>query len=179
MNLNITTRHLSLLSAGLFVATAAIDIPHDQPSVFVSTADYVLEALFALALLTGAGALGSLARTSARWSARTGFGLAALGTGTVGFVAAATHVNGREVLGPVFPIGLLLIVLGYLVLAVADLRRKVEPRFAGLGLVAGLVAMIVLGDGYGLLAWAAGYAALAALLAPAPAGAARQELRTA
>ena len=175
--MHITTRHLALTAAGLFAATAAIDIPHDQADPFVTTADFALEALFAFSLAAGAATLASLrARRSAGWAARVGFGLAALGTGVLSFVAAATHVNGHDVLGGLFPLGLLAILLGYLTLAVADLRRRVRPRFAGLVLLAALVGMIALGDGYGLLAWSVGWVGVAALLGPAPGGSAtRQE----
>lgn len=167
--MTVTTRHLALTAGTLFAATGAIDIPHDQPEVFVSTLDYVLEAVFALALAAGALALGSLAAAARGRPARLGFGLSCLGTATVAFVAGATHVNGGDVLGPVFGLGLLGTILGYAVLAVADLRHRVEPRFVGLALAASVVAMVALGDGYGVLAWSVGWFAVAALHSPAPA----------
>lgn len=166
--MNITTRHLALTAAGLFAATAAIDIPHDQAEPFVSTADFALEALFAFSLAAATVTLASLARAAGAWVARAGFGLAAAGSGALSVVAAATHVNGHDVLGSVFPIGLLAILLGYLTLAVGDLRRRVQPRCAGLVLLAALVGMIALGDGYGLLAWSVGWVGIAALLGPSP-----------
>jgi hypothetical protein len=166
--MTITTRHLALAAGSLFAVTAAIDVAVDQPRVFTGTADYVLEAIFVLSLVAGAATLGSLLRAATGWAARTGFGLAGLGTATLAFVAGATVVNGREVLDAVFPLGLLGIMLGYAVLAVADLRRKVTPRFAGLALAGSVVAMIALGDGYGVIAWSAGWFAVVALLSPAP-----------
>ncbi len=168
--MTITTRHLALVAGGLFAVTAAIDVAVDQPRVFTSTADYLLEAVFGLALVAGAATLGSLLRSATGWAARTGFGLACLGTATLAFVAGATLVDGREVLDAVFPLGLMGILLGYAVLAVADLRRRVTPRFAGLALVGSVIAMIALGDGYGVIAWSAGWFAVAALLSPAPVG---------
>lgn len=173
--MNITTRHLALAAGTLFVATAAIDIPHDQADPFVSTTDYVLEAVFALALGVAALALGSLARAATGWGARIGFGLSALGTATVAFVAGATHVNGQDVLGPFFALGLLVTVIGYVTLAVTDLLRRVEPRFVGLALAASTIAMVALGEGYGVLAWAVGWFAVSVLLAPTPVAAQRQE----
>ena len=167
--MEITSRHLALTAAGLFAATAAIDIPHDQAEPFVSTADFALEALFALSLAAATATLVPLARASGGWLARVGFGLAAVGTGALSFVAGATHVNGHDVLGGVFPVGLLAILLGCLTLAAGDLRRSVRPRYAGLVLLAALIGMIALGDGYGLLAWSAGWVAVAALLGPSPA----------
>ena len=53
--------------------------------------------------------------------------------------------------------------LGSLVLAVLDLRRRITPRGAGVALLAGVVLMAVLGEGYGLLAWSAGWLGIAAL----------------
>jgi hypothetical protein len=164
--MQIPTRHLALLAGSLFAVTAAIDIPHDQAKVFDSTLDYVLEASFTLALVAGAATLFSLFRSAHGWGPRLGFGLSSLGTLTVALAAGATLVNSRETLDSVFPLGLLGITLGYLVLAVADLRRLVHPRFAGLALVGTLVAMIAVGDGYGVIAWSAGFFTVAALLAP-------------
>jgi hypothetical protein len=167
-----TIRPLAFVSGSLFAATAAIDLPHDQAREFVSTADYVLEAVFTLALAAGTLTLLALLRSATSRLARVGFAVAGLGTATLAVVAGATFVNGSEVLDTVFPLGLLGIILGYLVLAVADLRRNVEPRFVGLALIASLAAMIALGEGLGVVAWAFGWFAVAALLAPAPARAA-------
>lgn len=172
--MHIPTRNLAWLAGTLFAVTAAIDIPHEQAKVFDSTLDYVLEAVFALSLAVGALTLFSLLRASRGWAARIGFGLSCLGTTTLGFVAGATYVNGHEVLDAVFPLGLLGIVLGYVVLAAADLRRRVQPRFAGLALAGSMVAMIALGDGLGVIAWSASWFAVAALLSPAPVSARRQ-----
>lgn len=174
--MTITTRHLALAAGVLFAATAAIDIPHDQAEPFVSRADFVLEAVFALSLAAAALTLGALARVAASWAARAGFGVAALGTGTLSVVAGATHVSGHDVWGAAFGLGLLGIAVGYLTLAVADLRRRVEPRYAGLVLLVALVAMVALGDGYGEIAWSVGWFTVAALLAPAPVRTPRQEL---
>jgi hypothetical protein len=174
--MTLTTRHLALATASLFAVTAAIDIPHEQAQPFASTLDYVLEAVFALSLAAGAATLFSLLRGARGWAARIGFGLSGLGTATVAFVAGATHVNGHDVLGPVFGIGLLATGLGYLVLAVGDLARKVQPRFAGLVLLGSMVAMILLGEGYGVIAWSAGWFAVGALLSPAPVPARAREV---
>ena len=174
--MTLTTRHLALATAALFAVTAAIDIPHEQAQPFASTLDYVLEAVFALSLATAALTLGTLARASRGLAARAGFGAACLGTATVAFVAGATHVNGQDVLGPGFVLGLLGTVLGYVVLAVADLRRRVQPRYAGLALLGSTVAMVALGEGLGLLGWTAGWVAVAALSQPAPARSPRQEV---
>lgn len=177
--MNVTTRHLALAAGALFAATAAIDIPHDQPPVFGSALDYVLEAVFTLSLVAGALTLGSLFGAARSWVARAGFGIAGLGTATVAFVAGATFVSGREVLDTVFPVGLLAIMLGYVVLAGSDLLRKVEPRFVGMALAGSVVAMVALGEGYGVLAWSAGWFAAAALLSPATVSAEGQDVMAA
>jgi hypothetical protein len=174
--MTITTRHLALLAGTLFAVTAAINIAHDQPPVFDSSMDYVLEAVFTLSLVAGAATLFSLLRAASGWAARIGFGLAGSGTAVLAYVAGATHVSGREVFDAVFPMGLLAIMVGYVVLAVADLRRKVQPRYAGVALVGSVVAMMVLGEGYGVIAWSAGWFAVAALLSPAQVRARRQEV---
>jgi hypothetical protein len=162
----ITPRHLAVLAGVLFAATAAIDIPHDQAQPFVSTADYVLEALFALSLALGAAALWGHARGVPTRGLKIAWYLPALGYSVLAVVAGATHVNGHDVGGPAFPIGLLLIMGGSVALLVVDLRGRLAPRGAGLVLVGTIVVMAVLGDGWGLIAWSAGWFALGALLQP-------------
>ena len=165
--MNINTRPVALAAGTLFAATAAIDIPHDQPDVFVSQLDWILEALFALALGAGAWALWSLSRQATGRVPRLAWAVAATGSSLLALTAGATHVSGRNVLGPVFGLGILLVFIGYAALAVLDLRRRVEPRFAGFALVGGTLGMVTLGDGFGLLAWSAAWFAVAALLQPA------------
>ncbi len=161
------TRPAAALAGTLFALTAAIDIAHDQPPQFTSTADYVLEALFAGSLVASAVALALLGSSAERRVARVGWGLTLLGTVTLAVVVTATFLNGEETLDAVFPAGLLSILLGYVVLAAADLAGRVTPRFAGVALFVSGVGMIALGDGYGVVAWAAGWFALTALTAPA------------
>jgi hypothetical protein len=163
--MTITPRHLAALAGTFFAATAAIDIPHEQAQPFVATIDYVLEALFALALGFSAAALWSH-RASARGGRRIAWSVPALGYTVLALIAGATHVAGRDVGGPAFPIGLLLVMGGSVALLVLDLRRRLEPRGAGIVLVAAIVVMAVLGDGWGLIPWSAGWFALAALLSP-------------
>lgn len=161
-------RALAVLTGILLAATAAVDIPHDQAAVFVSPVDHLLEALFALALASATTSLIALLRAASSWLPRAGWVLAAIGTAILTLVAGATFVNGRESLDGLFPVGLLGVALGYLVLVVADLRRRTWPRFAGLVLAGGFVAMIALGEGLGLLAWSASWFAVATLASPAP-----------
>ena len=162
----VTTRRAALAAGTLFAVTAAVDIPYTQPEVFTSALDYGLEAAFALSLAAGSAALWMLSRRVTGRVARAAWAVAGSGSGLVAVSAAATFASGRNVLGPVFALGLLLLVVGYATLAVLDLRRRVTPRFAGVALAASMVAMIVLGEGYGVAAWAAGWFAVAALLQP-------------
>jgi len=168
--MTITPRHLAVLAGTFFAATAVIDIPHEQAQPFVSTFDYVLEALFALALGFSAAALWSHLTSVRTRGRRIAWSIPALGYTVLAVTAGATHVAGRDVGGPAFPIGLLLVLGGSVALLVLDLRRRLEPRGAGIVLVAAVVVMAVLGDGWGLIPWSAGWFALAALLSPSRVG---------
>jgi hypothetical protein len=164
-----TTRTLALLAGALFAATAAVDIPHEQAQPFASLLDYVLEALFSLSLATSGLAAFAFARSlpgSGR-AVAIGWRSFAAGCGLLAVVTGATFVAGHDVLGPLFALGGLAVLAGAAALLVLDLRRRVRPRGAGMLLLTAVVAMVALGDGYGLLPWAAAWFALAALLAPA------------
>lgn len=162
-----TVRPLAILAGVMFAATATMDIPHDKPETFTSTIDYALEGCFAVALLAAAVAFLFLLRSAGGIGVRTGWGLAGLGHALMGTSSAATFVRGQDSLEVIFPAGLLAIALGYVVLLVLDLRRRVVPRFAGIVLFVATIAMVVAGEGYGLVAWSAGWFAFAAVLAPA------------
>ena len=164
----------ALTAAVLFAATAAVDIPHDQPSHFRTPADYVLELLFAVALSAAAIACQTWAcqdgcEVGCEDGCRAGrVTRAAVGTAAGGFVllsasAWSTAARGQDSLGPVFLLGLLALVGSAVALLVLDLRRRVAPRFAGITFALATVGMIALGDGYGVLAWTAGWVAIAAL----------------
>ena len=169
--MTITPRHLAVLAGTFFAATAVIDIPHEQAQPFVSPIDYVLEAIFALALAFSAAALWSHSSSTRTRGRRIAWSVPALGYTVLAVTAGATHVAGQDVGGPAFPIGLLLVMGGSLALLVLDLRKRLEPRGAGIVLVAAVVVMAVLGEGWGLISWSAGWFALAALLSPARVGA--------
>jgi len=156
----------ALTAAALFAATAAVDIPHDQAAHFRTPADYVLELLFALALSAAAIACRA-------WACQVGchaVGRAtrvAVRTAAGGFVllsasAWSTAARSQDSLGPVFLLGLLALVGSAVALLVLDLRRRLAPRFAGITFALATVGMVALGDGYGVLAWTAGWVAIAA-----------------
>jgi len=162
-----TTRNLALLAGALFAATAAVDIPHEQAQPFASVLDYLLEVLFSLSLAASTVAALSVSRPATGRAVTVGWRTFAAGTGLLTVVTAATAVAGHDVLGPAFLLGGLSALVGAVVLLVLDLRRRVQPRGAGMLLLAAVVAMVALGDGYGLLPWAAAWFAVSALLVPA------------
>jgi hypothetical protein len=154
----------SLAAGVLLAATAAVDIPHVQPASFRSAPDYVLEVLLCLSVAAGAVALWLLAARAESRAARRGLLVPAAGHALLTVATAATAGAGRNVLGPVFLLGLLLTLVGAVVVLVLDLRRRLTPRGVGIALCAGTLAMVVLGDGYGLVGWSAGWVAVAAVL---------------
>lgn len=160
------TRTLALLAGTLFAATAAIDIPHEQGQPFGSLLDYVLEVLFCLSLTTSALAAWSLSRPASGKGVLLGWRCLAAGNGVLAVVTGATAAAGHDVLGPGFLLGGVATLVGAVVLLVLDVRRRVSPRGAGMLLLGAVVAMVALGDGYGLLPWAAAWFATATLLAP-------------
>ncbi len=158
-----TSSTLALTAGVLFAATAAIDIPHHQPDPFAAPVDYLLEVCFSLSWAAGAATAWSLVRAATSRFAAAGWGLLGLGYSALTVVTAATAVNGGDVFGPVFAVALLTISLGSLVLFGTDVAGRVAPRGAGVVALVGLVAMMALGEGYGLLAFSAVWFAIAAL----------------
>ena len=161
--MRVTASHLALAAGTLFAATAAIDIPHHQPDPFNAPLDYVLEVCFSASLAAGAATAWTLLRSSAGRVGRVGWSLVGLGYSALTVVTAATALSGHDVLGGVFGLALLAIGLGSLVLFAGDVAGRVGPRGAGIVLLVSLVAMMALGEGYGLLGWSAGWFAVAAL----------------
>lgn len=160
------TRSLPLLALGaglLYALTGALELGHDQATVFADPADYVIEVLFVGALALGVAALAGLA-FAARGVVKVAWWLAAGGHAVLVVAAAATAVRGRESLDPAFPLGVLAILLGFALASVLDLRGRVHPARAGLVLLAGWVgAMVLSGVDLGSLALAAGWCALGRL----------------
>lgn len=161
--MRISTSALAVTAGVLFAATAAIDIPHHQPDPFGGPVDYVLETSFSLALAAGAATAWTLLRSARHRFAQAGWSLVGLGYAALTVVTGCTALNGGDVLGPLFGLSLLAISLGSLVLFATDAAARVAPRGAGVVSLVGLVAMMALGEGYGLLAWSAMWFAVAAL----------------
>jgi hypothetical protein len=104
-------------------------IPHDPPAVFSDPIDYIYESIFVVALAVSAATLVLLARAGAG----VGAWLAAAGHAFLMIPAGATAIAGREMLDPVFPLGVLAILAGFVTLAVSDGRKRLV--FPGLGLL--------------------------------------------
>ncbi len=173
---------LALIAAGAYALTGALELAHDQPTVFVDPIDYVIEIAFVLALAASAGVLLSIAR--ARLSGRpatVAWMVALAGNAALATAALATAIEGREALDPLFPLGFLAVVAGYLTLAVIDLRGRLVPPRAGLLLLVGFVATAAIDNlvtGGGTLVLAATWAALGRLIS-APDGASERRRVTA
>jgi hypothetical protein len=174
-----SVRLLALATGVLFAATAAIDVPHAQhTSGFTGVLDYLLEVAFSLSLATGALTLLRVSTSQPTRTRRVVVGVPTAGYAVLAGVTAATAAAGRDVLGPLFVLGLLLVLGGTLALAVLDLARRAEPRGVGLALLLGVLVMVVLGEGYGLLGWSAGWFAVAALAGTAQGRSGRQSEAT-
>jgi hypothetical protein len=141
---------------------------------FVRASDYVIEILFAAALLTTAGAVLLLARYHRRLGRWGTFGTIAssayaLGTGLFGISSAATAARGVETLDVIqFPAIALWLAAG-LLMAIATARARVLPIVVCIGFAAGLPAVIALGHS-GTLVLTVLWVAVAAALARKPAG---------
>lgn len=162
-----------ILAGLMYALTAILSLLAPQGMIFDSFSDYLIEIIFVVGLagtllaVAGLHALhgGRYGRTGAVGSLTTFVGYALL------FVAAAaTTLAGREVLDAVFPIGVLAILVGSVLLGATILRARVLPWWYGMVLIVGFplsVPLDVITGGAGGLAlavvWAlVGYALLAA-----------------
>jgi hypothetical protein len=159
---------LALAAAGFYAIAGAIELAHDQPTVFADPVDYWLEASFVAALAASVAVLASIGRAGLSGRAgTTGWLVAAAGNAALLAAATATLVEGRESLDPLFGLGFLAIVVGNLTLAVIDIRGKLFPRRSGLVLLGGFVATAIVDNlvaGAGGLVLAAAWAALSRLI---------------
>ena len=129
------------MAAGALYALSAIQsLLAPQQRVFGSFSDYLIEIIFVLALV---GTLVVIAALHAMQSGRYGrLGAAGSFITFIGyallFVAAtATVLAGREVLDAVFPIGVLAILVGSVLLGAMTLRARVLPWWCGVLLIIG------------------------------------------
>jgi hypothetical protein len=131
------------------VFTTAQGLLPEQAQPFVATTDYVLEAMFAIALFAAAAATLTLPATglvaASGRLATTAVRMHALGLALVGIAAAHTLGLGRDALGPVFLAGLLLTLVGGVLLTVAAARTRVLARPVVLGFAAAMPLSMAIG----------------------------------
>ena len=148
--------------AGLgFAVEGAIVVRAPQGDSGWSASGYAVEAAFVVALIAALPALGLLKPYASRTTAWATVG-ARIGFFALLVAAVPSLVQGKDALGPVFLLGVLVSLVSLLVLAVAGLRRRV---WVGAAAFVGLVLGMALGDhGGGValgVAWVAiGLAAL-------------------
>ena len=166
--MNISTRNGAMagIVAGLgYVIQGIIGLIKPQTEVFSGLSDYILEAVFVIALVATIFALLGLhrfAQTRYGIAGALGFWLATVGTGLMAISAVVTLFAGQNALGPAFLGGLLLALIGYVILGITTLRAKVLPLWGALALLFGFPISIFLSTfGGGILfglAWlAVGY----------------------
>ena len=164
MNRRTAVPLLALAAAGCYAIAGAIEVAHDQPTAFASPLDYWLEAAFVVGLLASVSALAVLSSLAPRRLPAAAWGVAAAGNAGICVAALATAVRGRESLDLLFSVGFLLLAVGYLTLALLDLRGRVMPARAGVVLLGGIVVAAVIDQvGAGSLALTASWVAVAAL----------------
>ncbi len=168
MSRHSTLVRLALVAAGAYAVTGALELSHEQPAVFADPGDYIIEAAFVVALLASLSVLIWLCRANlSTRPATAGWAVAAAGHAALATAALATALAGRETLDPLFPLGFLAIVAGYLTVAGSDLRTHLVPSRGGVVLLMGFVATAIVDNlvtGGGTLVLAATWAALARLM---------------
>jgi hypothetical protein len=141
---------LPLLAGVLFALAGVLELAHDQANPFAETLDYVIEGVFVAALAAGAAALWQLRGAGARIP----FSVASAGHAVLLLPAGATFLRGTESLDPLFPLGVLAILIGILAAAVADARGRVAPRRTGVLLLTGWIVAFATNTTIGVgLAW--------------------------
>jgi len=137
----------ALLAAVMYVGTGIVSLFAPQGPVFTSFSDYLIEVMFVIALL---GTLAAIAGLHALQRERYGrLGAAGSLTAFVGHAlmlvaATATALAGREALDALFPLGVLVALVGLVLLGAATLRARMLPRWCGVLLIAVLPLSAVL-----------------------------------
>jgi len=144
-------RTAAFLAAAGYGVGAVLELVHDQPFIFTSPVDYLIEAGFVVGLAATVVVLAALVRGQRSVASRIALGLAALGNAATLVAAGGTLVLGREVLDGLFLVGVLATILGYLATAVLDLLRRVTPRLVGVVLLLGFVGSMVVSEVLGAL----------------------------
>jgi hypothetical protein len=132
---------LAGVAAGvLYVLSAILSLFAPQQRVFDSFSDYLIEVIFVVALagtLVIIAALHALQRGSYGRLGAAGSLITFIGYALLFVAAAATALAGREVLDAVFPIGVVAILVGSVLLGAMTLRARVLPRWCGVLLIVG------------------------------------------
>jgi len=122
------------------VLTAVLILFAPQEVVLDSFTDYLIEVLFVLALAGTLVAIAGLHALQRGRYERTGEAdslTAFIGHALLLLAATAPALAGREVLDAVFPLGVLAVLVGLVLLGAAPLRARVLPRWCGVLLIAG------------------------------------------
>ena len=164
----------AVVAAVGWAATGVVELVHDQSEAdFETTADYVLELAFLIGLVGSTVALWRLAPEGpaltrwAAWAAAGGFGLLSVSA------AITLGLGSNDDPGPIgalFPLGLLVLVLGLIVLVAESIRRRFVPRWFPPVLLLAFVVLVVLQDYGGAFAMTAAWLALAYTSSEASAG---------
>jgi hypothetical protein len=142
---------MAMLAGVAYMIQTLIGLVSPQAEVFTGVADYLLEAVFIVALLlTILGLVGLRSYQTSREgrSGTVGFWLAILGTFSLLASALATLIAGGTALGLLFFLGLGCAVVGQALLGLAIVRGKGLPRWSGIALTLGLPLSAALA-GYG------------------------------
>lgn len=148
----------AVLAGLLSIAEGLVQLGYTQPEASWGPADVLFEVGFALSLLASAVALqGVPTRLHSGRVARVGAIIAQIGFGVLLITAVASIIARQDTLGLLFPLGLLLVLAGLLLLAIAGAVTG-RPRYLAVLPFAGFllsVALPVPALGQGLLgvAW--------------------------
>jgi hypothetical protein len=148
MKVSIRNGGIAGIVAGLgYLVQAVMGLIKPQTEVFSGTADYVLEAVFIVALVATIFSwigLHSFAQKRHGKVGTIGFWLAVIGTGLMTISAIATLFAGANSLGLAFLGGVLLALLGYILVGMMVLREKILPRWGGMALMLGFPLSVFL-----------------------------------
>ena len=158
-------------SGVMYALTAILSLLAPQGVVFDSFTDYLIEVIFVVGLagtLVFIVSLHVLQTESYGRLGAAGFLTAFAGYALLFVAAAATTLAGRETLDAVFPLGVLAVLVGSVLLGAAVLRARVLPWWCGVLIIVGFplsVGLDVAVNGAGSIvlgiAWAlVGYAIL-------------------
>lgn len=156
MNISTRTGARAAVLAGIaYLIESIIGVIKPQSEVFAGMSDYVLEAVFIIALVSTVFALMGLhtfAQDRYGKAGTVGFWLTVIGTGLTTISAVVTLFAGQNSLGAAFLGGVLLAFIGYIILGITTLRSKILPLWGGLALTCGFPVSVLLSNfGGGIL----------------------------